>query len=135
MARETGAVVLDADYRKGPLARRRGHTPVGRSAHSWPFGPARVSVCGFSAGENLTLAAATALRAALQGVLDIRIALVNYGLLGLAADPASKTVPRPINAHPLWALRLFNDCYVPDAAVSPCSATRATGCGPRPTLV
>ncbi|KAI0521220.1 Alpha/Beta hydrolase protein [Xylaria bambusicola] len=131
MARETGTVVVDADYRKGPETPFPGPLNDAEDALRWVgtqsyrFDTARVGVCGFSAGANLALTAATSLRKNLQGLVDIRIALVNYGLLDLAADPASKKVPRPINAHPIWALHLFNDCYAPDVesrtdpAVSP----------------
>ncbi|KAI0409333.1 Alpha/Beta hydrolase protein [Xylaria palmicola] len=120
IARETGAVVLDADYRKGPETPFPGPLHDAEDALRWVgaqssrFDTTRVGVCGFSAGGNLALAAATALRKKLEGLVDIRIALINYALLDLAADPASKTVPRPINAHPIWALHLFNDCYAPD---------------------
>lgn len=131
MARETGTVVVDADYRKAPETPFPGPLHDAEDALRWVgtqsyrFDTTRVAVCGFSAGANLALTTATSLRKNLRGLVDIRVALINYGLLDLAADPVSKKVPRPINAHPIWALHMFNDCYAPDVesrtdpAVSP----------------
>ncbi|TGJ79178.1 hypothetical protein E0Z10_g9590 [Xylaria hypoxylon] len=128
IARETGAVVLDADYRKAPESPFPAALQDVEDTLRWVatqphrFDQDRVGVCGFSAGGTLALAAATALRENLTNIINIRIAVANYPLLDLAADPASKKAPHPII---VWALRLFNDCYAPDVesrthpAVSP----------------
>lgn len=134
LARDANIAVLDADYRKGPE-----HTFPGAlhdaedvlrwvSTQSHRFDRTRVAVSGFSAGGTIAVAAATALRKQLEGLISIQIVFSIYALLDIAKPPEEKKVPRPINAHPIWALHLFNDCYAPDVhsrmepAISPAFA-------------
>lgn len=144
MARDAGIAVLDADYRKGPehpfpcavedaedALRWVGAQGQGQGQGQCQLDRSRVAVSGFSAGGAIAAAAATAGRRRLRGVVDVRVLVVSYALLDLARPAAEKRVPRPAGAIPAWALRLFNDCYAPDArsrtdpAVSPVLADPA----------
>ncbi|KAI1078578.1 Alpha/Beta hydrolase protein [Whalleya microplaca] len=134
VARDACIAVLDADYRKGP------ENTFPRALHDaedvlrWiatqdhRFDRARVAVSGFSAGGNIAVVAATALRKQLQDLISIQIVFSLYSLVDMAKPPEEKKVPRPINPHPIWALHLFNDSYAPDVgssadpALSPCFA-------------
>lgn len=136
VARETGAMVLDADYRKGP------EDPFPAAVHDvedtlkWvasqpeQFDLDRIAVSGFSAGGTLALVAASSLRRQMPQI-QIPIVVAIYPPTNLAADPTSKTVPNPKKAIPASVAAIFNECYLPEAAmrveprVSPLFADRA----------
>ncbi|KAI0477985.1 alpha/beta-hydrolase [Xylaria cf. heliscus] len=122
VAQNAGIAVLDVDYRKSPETAYPGAVNDAEDALLWVasasqnqrFDPTRIAVCGFSAGGNLALVAATKLRQKLAGTINISAVLAMYPLINLAAPPETKTVPNPIQPFQPWALRLFNDCYAPD---------------------
>ncbi len=134
LARDAGIAVIDVDYRKGPEHTFPGALHDAEDALRWVaaqnhrFDRTRVAVSGFSAGGTIALVAATTLKKQLEGLISIRIVFSIYALLDMAKPPEEKKVPHPINAHPIWALRLFNDSYAPDVtsrtdpAISPCFA-------------
>ncbi|KAL7622017.1 hypothetical protein AAE478_007518 [Parahypoxylon ruwenzoriense] len=134
LARDARIAVLDADYRKGPEDTFPRALHDAEDALRWVatqdhrFDRTRVAVSGFSAGGNIAVAAATALRKKLQDLINIQIVFSFYSLLDMAKPPEEKKVPHPINAHPIWALHLFNDSYAPDVdsridpAISPALA-------------
>ncbi|KAI1389117.1 Alpha/Beta hydrolase protein [Hypoxylon trugodes] len=120
VARDAGIIVLDADYRKGP------ETPFPGAIHDvedvlrWVatqnhrFDTSRIALSGFSAGGTLSTVAATAIRKKLEDLITVLVVFSLYPLLDFAAPVESKTVPKPVRAHPPFLLRLFNDAYVPD---------------------
>ncbi|KAF7557947.1 hypothetical protein G7Z17_g308 [Cylindrodendrum hubeiense] len=122
VARETGTVVLDADYRKSP------ENPFPAAIHDvedtlkWvasqpeKFDLDHVAVSGFSAGGNLALVAASSLRKQLTQI-KIPIVIAIYPPTDIAADPTTKKVPNPIKTIPHHVVTTFNDCYVPDVAL------------------
>ncbi|KAH7009693.1 Alpha/Beta hydrolase protein [Ilyonectria destructans] len=120
VARETGAMVLDADYRKGPEDPFPAAVYDVEDTLKWvasqpeQFDLDRVAVSGFSAGANLALVAASTLRKQLPQI-QIPIVVAVYPPTNIAADPASKTVPNPIKPIPTSVAAIFNDCYVPEA--------------------
>ncbi|KAI8959972.1 Alpha/Beta hydrolase protein [Daldinia sp. FL1419] len=121
LARDAGVAVLDADYRKGPentfpLALHDAEDVLRWVAtQNHRFDQKRVAVSGFSAGGNIAVVAATALRRRLEEI-NIQIVLSFYPLVDMAKAPEEKKVPHPINPHPIWALHLFNDSYAPDVS-------------------
>ncbi|KAH7157944.1 Alpha/Beta hydrolase protein [Dactylonectria estremocensis] len=120
IAQDASVVVLDADYRKAPEhpypAPVEDVEDILKWVESQPerFDLGRVAVSGFSAGGNLALVAASELRRLVERI-DIRAAYAFYPLVDLARDPRLKTVPKPINAFPVFMLRLFSTCYAPKA--------------------
>ncbi|KAI2622714.1 Alpha/Beta hydrolase protein [Hypomontagnella submonticulosa] len=120
VARDAGIAVLDADYRKGPEHPFPAAFDDAEDVLRWVatrdycFDLARVAVSGFSAGGEIAVVAATFLRKQLQDLINIQIVFSFYPLLDLAKDPKEKKVPHPVNAHPVWALHVFNDSYAPD---------------------
>ncbi|KAK7415467.1 hypothetical protein QQZ08_012334 [Neonectria magnoliae] len=122
VARETGAMVLDADYRKGPEVPFPGAIHDVEDTLKWvasqpeQFDVKRVGVSGFSAGGTLALIAASSLRKQLAP-LELRLVIGGYPATDLAADPAGKKVPNPIRPIPAKVAAIFNDCYVPDVAL------------------
>lgn len=121
IARETGALVLDADYRKGPEVPFPGAVHDVEDTLKWvanqpeQFDLNHIGVSGFSAGANLALVAASTLRQQFTP-LEIPVVIAVYPLTDLAADPAGKTVPNPIRPIPAHVATIFNDCYVPNVA-------------------
>ncbi|KAI0381094.1 Alpha/Beta hydrolase protein [Hypomontagnella monticulosa] len=119
-ARDAGIAVLDADYRKGPENPFPAAFDDAEDVLRWVatrghrFDLACVAVSGFSAGGEIALVAATFLRKQLRDLINIRIVFSLYPLLDLVKDPKEKKVPHPVNAHPVWALHIFNDSYAPD---------------------
>ncbi|ETS78150.1 hypothetical protein PFICI_10212 [Pestalotiopsis fici W106-1] len=123
-ARETGFVVLDADYRKAP------ENPFPAAVHDvedtlkWiaskpdEFDATRVAVSGFSAGGNLALVAASTLRQDLVkfGVHVLAVAAL-YPPTDLSIDAASKKVPNPVKPIPAGTAAMFDDCYTPESTL------------------
>ncbi|KAF7551852.1 hypothetical protein G7Z17_g4696 [Cylindrodendrum hubeiense] len=122
ITRDTGALVLDADYRKGPEVPFPGAFHDVEDTLKWVasqpehFDLQRVGVSGFSAGGTLALIAASSLRKQFVP-LEISLVIAVYPGTDLAVDPATKTVPNPIRPIPAWAAAIFNDCYVPDVSL------------------
>jgi acetyl esterase/lipase len=124
VAKETGFVVLDADYRKSP------ENPFPAAVHDvedtlkWiaskpdEFDATRVAVSGFSAGGNLALVAASTLRQDLakHGVHVLAVAAL-YPPTDLSIDAASKKVPHPVKPIPAGTAKMFDDCYTPDSTM------------------
>jgi len=121
VARESGVVVLDADYRKGP------ETPFPGAIHDvedvlrWiadqhQFDLTRVAVSGFSAGGNLALVAASALRQGLLELLQIPIVIAVYPVTDISIDPYEKKVPNPLKPIPAGVARVLDDSYAPNPA-------------------
>lgn len=119
IARDAGIVVLDADYQKGP------ETPFPGALHDvedtlkWVGGQitkydlTRVALSGFSAGGNLALVAASAMRNNLD-TIRIPVVIAVYPPTDLSIDPGAKSVPSPCKPIPAAVARVFDDCYVPD---------------------
>ncbi|KPM35497.1 hypothetical protein AK830_g11056 [Neonectria ditissima] len=122
IARDTGAFVLDADYRKGPEVTYPGAIHDVEDTLKWvasqqeQFDLKRVGVSGFSSGGTLALIAASTLRKQLAP-LEISLVIGGYPGTDLASDPAGKTVPNPIRPIPAKVLDIFRDCYVPDVTL------------------
>lgn len=123
IARDAGLYVLDADYRKAPENPFPGPLEDVEDVLKWVatqqqlFDPARVAVSGFSAGGNLALVAASALRKTLID-LTILVVVAIYPVTNLSIAPEAKTVPKPRKPIPAHMARFFNDCYVPDKALT-----------------
>ncbi|EEU33374.1 uncharacterized protein NECHADRAFT_89544 [Fusarium vanettenii 77-13-4] len=103
IAKETGFVVLDADYRKGPEVESRHQE----------FDLERVAISGFSAGANLALVASSCLKDSYPA-LKIQVTVAIYPPVDLSIDPEAKTVPHPIRPIPAAVARIFDACYIPD---------------------
>ncbi|KAF7557401.1 hypothetical protein G7Z17_g660 [Cylindrodendrum hubeiense] len=122
VARETGALVLDADYSKGPEVPFPGAVHDVEDTLKWvasqpeQFDLSRIAVSGFSAGGNLALVAASSLRKQLSP-LEIPLVISVYPPTDIAADAEAKTVPNPIKPIPAHVATIFNDCYVPEIAL------------------
>ncbi|KAF7560561.1 hypothetical protein G7046_g3592 [Stylonectria norvegica] len=120
VARETGLLVLDADYAKGPErpypAAVEDAEDVLRWVESRPkvFDLERVAFSGFSSGGNLALVAASELRREVKGI-NVRAVYAMYPGTDWAVPPEEKLVAEPIHALPAWAQHVFADCYVPRA--------------------
>lgn len=118
IAKESGIFVLDADYRKAPENPFPAAVEDVEDVLNWVatqtdrFDTNRVAVSGFSAGGNLALVAASALRKASD--INIRAAISIYPVTDISLEPESKTVPHPVKPIPSRMAHLFNDCYVPD---------------------
>ncbi|KAH8695239.1 Alpha/Beta hydrolase protein [Talaromyces proteolyticus] len=123
VARETGMFVLDADYRKAPETPFPGPLNDVEDALKWVaaqpdrFDLSRVAVSGFSAGGNLALVAATALRkqASLAEVISIPVVVAVYPVTDFTIASEAKKVPRPRRPIPPALARVFNASYLPDA--------------------
>ncbi|KAI0174859.1 Alpha/Beta hydrolase protein [Pestalotiopsis sp. NC0098] len=123
-ARETGAIVLDADYRKAPENPYPAATNDVEDTLKWiaskpdEFDGARVAVSGFSAGGNLALVAASTFREDLarHGVHITAVAAL-YPVTDLSIDPESKKVPNPVRPIPPKIAAVWDDCYTPDSTL------------------
>lgn len=122
IARETGMVVLDADYRKAP------ENPFPAALHDvedtlrWiatqgQFDQHRIAVTGYSAGGNFALVAATTLRKKLSHLISIPIVISVYPETDLSIPAKDKKVAVPIKAIPAGILGFFNESYCPDDLV------------------
>ncbi|KAF2185674.1 alpha/beta-hydrolase, partial [Zopfia rhizophila CBS 207.26] len=122
VARDTGLLVLDADYRKAPETPFPGPLHDVEDALRWVatqpkrFDLTRVAVSGFSAGGNLALVAASALKRTLVD-LTIPVVVAIYPVTDLSIKPEAKTVPNPRKPTSPHIANLFNDCYAPDKAI------------------
>lgn len=121
VARETGLLVLDADYRKAPETPFPGAVHDVEDALNWVasqpdrFDLARVAVSGFSAGGNLALVAASALRKKLLLTdMQIPIVVATYPVTNLSIAPQAKAVPNPRKPIPPGVAAIFDECYTPD---------------------
>ncbi|KAK7209419.1 hypothetical protein V2G26_016597 [Clonostachys chloroleuca] len=123
VARETGFLVLDVDYRKAPECPYPGPIDDVEDTLRWIASEDQkellgadanqVAVSGFSAGGNLALVAASSLRDEIQGI-NVPLVLAFYPVTDISINPDEKTVPNPITPIPNWLAGLFNDCYAPD---------------------
>ncbi|KAM6529274.1 hypothetical protein FALCPG4_007421 [Fusarium falciforme] len=119
VATETGFVVLDADYRKGPEVPFPGAVHDAEDTLKWvasqhqEFDLERVAVSGFSAGANLALVASSYLKESYP-TLNIQVTVAIYPPVDLSIDPEAKTVPHPIRPIPAAVARIFDACYIPD---------------------
>lgn len=119
IARDTGTVVLDADYRKSPETPFPGALQDVEDTLKWvgsqskTYDLTRVALSGFSAGGNLALVAASALRNRLDAV-RIPVVMAMYPPTDLSIDPGVKSVSIPCKPIPAAIARVFDDCYVPD---------------------
>ncbi|KAF2796467.1 alpha/beta-hydrolase [Melanomma pulvis-pyrius CBS 109.77] len=128
MALSTGMMVLDADYRKAPEfpypkpIEDVEDTLLWVASQPERFDLSRVCVSGFSAGANLALVAATALRTKLEDTIRIPVAISIYPLSDHSIAPEKKVVPKPVGAFSPAQLHMFSDCYVPDKSMrtDPC---------------
>jgi acetyl esterase/lipase len=119
VAHDAGITVLDSDYRKAP------ENPFPAALHDvedvlkWVatqsdrFDASRVAVSGFSAGANLALVAASALRKTLTGLV-IRVVVAIYPVTDISIAPEAKVAPKPRRPLPKFLSHLFDDSYVPD---------------------
>lgn len=118
IAKEAGIYVLDTDYRKAPESRFPGAVEDVEDVLAWVgaqperFHTERVGVSGFSAGGNLALVAASALRKTLA--VGIKVVVSVYPVTDWSIASAAKTVPHPVRPFNPGMLDLFADCYVPD---------------------
>ncbi|KAK9773089.1 putative Alpha/Beta hydrolase protein [Seiridium cardinale] len=123
VARETGIIVLDADYRKAPENPFPAAINDVEDTLKWistrpdEFDASKVAVSGFSAGGNLALVASSSLR---QGLDDAGINIVAvaalYPVTDLSLDPVAKKVPNPVRPMPAVFAVIWEDCYAPDAS-------------------
>lgn len=128
IARDTGMVVIDADYSKGPErpfpAAIEDVEDVLRFVTSQPkrFDVDRICVSGFSAGATLALAASSAVKKTLRDDFTIKAVTAIYPATDLLSAPEEKSVPSPINAIPPFMFHLFFDSYAPNKSVrgDPC---------------
>lgn len=123
IVRDTGIIVIDADYRKGPETNFPGPLEDAEDVLQWvaaqpgTFDTTRVGVSGFSAGGTVALAAASSLKdpsSTFAPSLEIPIAIAIYPVTDLSIAPEAKAVPNPVQAHPPFMQHMFNDCYAPD---------------------
>lgn len=118
IARDTGIIVLDADYRKSPEIPFPGPLEDVEDVVQWVasqphrFDLSRLAVSGFSAGGTIALAAASSVRKIVNNI-TVRAVVAFYPITDLSLAPEAKTVPSPINPHPHWMGHMFADCYVP----------------------
>lgn len=124
VARETGAIVLDADYRKAPenpfpaAVNDVEDTLRWVASQSEEFDASRIAVSGFSAGGNLALVASSSIRQELSSIgLQIPIVAALYPVTDISIDPATKTVPNPVRPIPANIAGLWDDAYTPDSAI------------------
>lgn len=124
LAREAGALVLDADYRKAPEHPFPAAVEDVEDALRWVagqprlFDPDRVALSGFSAGANLALVAASQLlpppRENGKAALNVRAVYAFYPGVDFTIPPETKTaIASPIAPLPVFAQHLFYDCYAP----------------------
>ncbi|KAL1625461.1 hypothetical protein SLS56_007355 [Neofusicoccum ribis] len=131
IARTTGHVVLDIQYRLAPEHPFPAAVHDAEDAIRWAldnpsYDSARVSLSGFSAGANLALVAAAALA---FPPAAFRALLAFYPPADLSVPPAAKRAPDPAGRPiPPAMARLFDACYIPpgvdprDPRISPCYA-------------
>lgn len=123
MALSTGMMVLDADYRKAPEfpypkpIEDVEDTLLWVASQPSRFDLSRVCVSGFSAGANLALVAATAVRTKFEDTIKIPVAIAIYPLSDHSIAPEKKVVPKPVGAFSPAQLHMFSDCYVPDKSM------------------
>lgn len=104
VASETGIYVLDADYRKAPENRWPAAVHDVEDVLNWiatqpgRFDSKRVATSGFSAGGNLALIAAGAMRKSLK--VNIEAVAAVYPATDLSIPNANKVVPNPLNEPP-----------------------------------
>ncbi|KAK6087171.1 hypothetical protein SCUP234_01802 [Seiridium cupressi] len=122
VARETGIIVLDADYRKAPENPFPAAINDVEDTLKWiltrpdEFDARKVAVSGFSAGGNLALVASSSLRQGLDGAgVNIVAVAALYPVTDLSIDPATKKVPNPVRPIPASIAAMWDDCYAPDA--------------------
>ncbi|CRG91026.1 hypothetical protein PISL3812_08074 [Talaromyces islandicus] len=123
VARETGMFVLDADYRKAPETPFPGPLNDVEDVLKWVaaqperFDLSRVAVSGFSAGGNLALVVATALRkqTSLAKLINIPVVIAVYPVTDLSIPPEAKKAPHPRRPIPPVLAHVFNASYLPDA--------------------
>ncbi|PSN61938.1 alpha/beta-hydrolase [Corynespora cassiicola Philippines] len=120
VAKELGIYVLDADYRKGPEYPYPAAVNDAEDALKWVatqtgFDKKRVAVSGFSAGGNLALVAASALRKTVTQVSIAAVAAI-YPVTDISIAPEAKESLKPDVGKklPPFLMHLFNDAYVPD---------------------
>lgn len=116
VSRETKYTVLDVPYRLAPENPFPAALNDVEDAVNYALGrpdefdPSHLSICGFSAGANLALAAS----ATLFPPTTFRSLIAFYPALDLSTDAASKVAPDPRGrVIPIFVARLFNRCYVP----------------------
>ncbi|KAH8898528.1 alpha/beta-hydrolase [Thozetella sp. PMI_491] len=127
IARDTGALVLDADYRKAPEAPFPGPMNDAEDVLRWiasqsgRFDAKRVAVSGFSAGANLALVAASALRKTLADLVTMVAVTVLYPPVDFSIMPAAKTLPG-VTPPPVFMVEVMYDAYAPGMApyTDPC---------------
>ncbi|KAI2999227.1 hypothetical protein CBS147346_7772 [Aspergillus niger] len=114
MSRETGRTVLDVQYRLAPENPFPAALNDAEDVAKWVLGQpekfdlGRVSLSGFSAGGNLSLAAA----ANLFPPDTFHSVLAVYPVVDLHTDPALKTAPDPSGrAIPAVISKIFDRCY------------------------
>lgn len=127
VACETGAAVLDADYRKAPETPFPGAVEDVEDVLRWAtrtMAPTTLAVSGFSAGANLALVAASALQKSIlsqreEGKIDAVLAF--YPIVDMTLAPEAKRAPRSSSeddsagsAAPPHIARMFKACYLPD---------------------
>ncbi|KAF2478234.1 alpha/beta-hydrolase [Lindgomyces ingoldianus] len=136
MARDMGIIVIDADYRKAPetpfpaAIQDVEDTLIWIAAQPGRFDLSRIAVSGFSAGANLALVAASAVKKTLLD-LTVPVVIAIYPVTDFTIAPDARAVPKPKSPLPPFMFRLFNDCYTPDVVsrkdprVSPSKADTA----------
>lgn len=117
IANESGALVLDVDYRKAPEYPFPAAVEDVEDVLRWVesqsrlFDTARVALSGFSSGANLALVASSELRQ--QFSINIRAVYAFYPGVDFTIPPEQKTVPNPIRPLPAGFQHLLAEAYLP----------------------
>ncbi|KAI1858287.1 uncharacterized protein JN550_012818 [Neoarthrinium moseri] len=123
VARDTGIIVMDTDYRKAPECPFPAAVEDVEDALRWilsrpeEFDPKRVAVSRFSAEGNLALVASSSLQHNLsQTGIDISAVIAVYPPTDVSIHARAKTVPDPVKPITGGIAALLDDSYTPDPA-------------------
>ncbi|ETS75624.1 hypothetical protein PFICI_12568 [Pestalotiopsis fici W106-1] len=119
LARDAGVVVLDADYRKAPdhpfpAAPHDAEDALRWVAAQGGLDSQRIIVAGFSAGGNLALSMASAVRKKLSPLVHIPLVLSMYPMTDISFPSTDRTVPKPIKPLLPFFLDIICNCYCPN---------------------
>ncbi|KAL1609964.1 hypothetical protein SLS60_001629 [Paraconiothyrium brasiliense] len=116
IAKEVGAYMIDADYRKAPENPFPAALEDVKDVLDWVasqperFDVSRVAVSGASAGGSLALVASSTLRKMLK--VDVKAVIAHYPVTDLSLKSEDRIIPKPIKPLPPPILELFYSNYV-----------------------
>lgn len=120
LALRSGAAVIGVDYRlapehKFPVAIDECHAVVGHVRNrggDWGVDPARIAIGGDSAGANLSVAVALALRDSEPSLLSLLVLV--YGVFGLRDSPSRRLFGERSDGLSNKDMDYYYECYMRD---------------------